>query len=65
MSCGVWRIWIVCVVLVHSENHIKITDFGLAKLMNENSKFHAEGEKVFDNLIVIDLFTSVTSLQAS
>jgi hypothetical protein len=35
---------------VHSENHVKITDFGLAKLVSDSTKFHAEGEKVCKNM---------------
>lgn len=39
-------------VLVKTPQHVKITDFGLAKLLGaEEKEYHAEGGKVRDRLV--------------
>ena len=50
-------------VLVKTPQHVKITDFGLAKLLNSDEKeYHADGGKVCSisscHLILIELLCS-------
>lgn len=45
-------------VLVKTPQHVKITDFGLAKLLGaEEKEYHAEGGKVRDNLFLPPVWT--------
>lgn len=47
-------------VLVKNPNHVKITDFGLAKLLTTNEKeYHADGGKVCLTLMIRNKMESV------
>lgn len=47
-------------VLVKSPNHIKITDFGLARLLDVNEKeYNADGGKVNNQITVIQIITQM------
>lgn len=41
-------------ILVNNSNHVKITDFGLAKLLDyDKEEIHSEGGKVSDEAAVL------------